>query len=142
MVNPGTFRGTRKVFLLGQLPAYAKAVEGGYALDGIALISRRYFKRYPVNLPLDEEPTPEHLAGVDDEEIEPDEPPIDPTQLSLEDFIEEELRREERAVLIVYRQAVSLSFAVFDSNGVAHLPQADQTLAFLSLYEGPKPRPS
>jgi len=139
MVNPGTFRGTRKEFLKGELIAYARAVEGGYPIDGVALISRRYFKRYPVDLPLDEEPTPEHLAAVDDEEIELDEPAIDHTQLSLEEFIAEGFRREERAALIVYRQAVSLSYAVFDSEGIAHLPPANQTLAFLSLYEVPKP---
>jgi len=39
MVNPGTFRDTRKVLLMGELSAYAKAVEGGYAIDAIALIS-------------------------------------------------------------------------------------------------------
>jgi len=109
------------VFLMGELPAYAKAVEDGYAIDAIALISRRYFKRYPVDLPLDEEPTPEHLAAVDDDAIEPDEPPMDHTQLGLEEFIDEGLRREERAALVVYRQAVSSSYDVFDSKGVAHL---------------------
>jgi len=121
MVNPGTFRGTRKEFLKGELLAYARAVEGGYVLDGVALISRRYFKRYPVDIPLDQEPTPEHLAAVDDDAIEPDEPPIDDKELSIEDFIEEGFRREEHAALVAYRQAVSSSYAVFDSKGVAHL---------------------
>lgn len=108
MVNPGTFRGTRKAFLAGELPLYAAAVDGGYAGDGVALITRRYFKRYPVELPLDEEPSPEHLATVDDEAIEPDEPPLDHTELSLDEFIQQGIAREKRAALIDYRQAVSL----------------------------------
>jgi len=121
MVNPGTFRGTRKLFLTGELVAYAAAVEGGYAGDGIAMITRRYFKRYPVELSLDEEPSPEHLAAVDDEAIDPDEPPMDHTELSLEDFIDQGIAREERAALIVYRQAVSVCCELFDSKAVSHL---------------------
>ena len=48
-----------------------------------------------MDLPLDEEPTPEHLAAIDDNAIQPDEPPMDHTQLGLEEFIDEGLRREE-----------------------------------------------
>jgi len=119
MVNPGTFRASRKEFLKGELPAYGRAVEGGYTVDGIAMICCWYFKRYPVDMSLDEEPTAEHLAGVDDDAIEPDDPPMD-TQLSLEEFIEERLRCEEHSALIIYRQAVRSSYAVFDSNWIAY----------------------
>ena len=108
MVNPGTFRGTRKVFLKGELVPYAAAVEGGFAADGVALITRRYFKHYPVDLPLDMEPSPEHLAAVDDDAIDPDEPPMDHTELSLDEYIELGIVRGERVALIVYCQAVSI----------------------------------
>ncbi|PPQ85572.1 hypothetical protein CVT26_010356, partial [Gymnopilus dilepis] len=43
------------------------AVVGGYVPDALADIQRKYFKRYPVELPHNEEPTSEHLAGVDDD---------------------------------------------------------------------------
>ena len=121
MVNPGTFRGTRKVFLKGELVVYAATVEGGFVADGVALIARRYFKRYPVELPLDEEPSPQHLAAVDDEAIDPDEPPMDHTELSLEEFIQQGISREERAALIVYRHAVSICCELFDLEAIAHL---------------------
>jgi len=120
MVNPGTFRGTRKLFLTGELTPYAAAVEGGFAGDGVAVITRRYFKRYPIELPLDVEPSAEHLLAVDDDAIDPDEPPLDHTELSLDEFIEMGLAREERAALIIYRQGVSLCCELFDSKAVSH----------------------
>lgn len=43
------FRGTRKAFLKGELVVYAAAVEGGFVANGVALIARHYFKRYPVS---------------------------------------------------------------------------------------------
>ena len=134
MVNPGTFRGTRKTFLAGELVAYAAAVEGGFIGDGVALIARRYFKRYPVDLPLDEEPSPEHLAAVDNEAIEPDKLPMDHTELGLEELIELGMEREQRAALIVYRHAVSICCELFEPKAVSHLFTADQTLAIVSLF--------
>ncbi len=66
MVNPGTFQGSRKEFLLAQADLFSNAVVHGHVLDTIADIQRRYFKRYPPSLPHDEEPTAEWLAAVDD----------------------------------------------------------------------------
>jgi len=85
------------------------------------LIARRYFKRYLVKLPLDEEPSPEHLDAVDDEAIEIDELPMDHTKLSLDEFIHEGIAREKRAALIVYRHAVSICCELFDSKDVSDL---------------------
>ena len=121
MVNPGTFRGLRKEFLLGEKPAYAAAVTGGYVPDALALIQRRYFKRFPVDLPLDQEPTPESLAGVDDdaadnEAVPPDEDNCAPEvyEALLEQF-------QERSKLVAVRKAVSRSlfvvFGIADGNG-------------------------
>jgi len=66
MVNPGVFQGSRKEFLLSERPSYSAAVAEGYAADALAMIQRRYFKRYPVELPHTLEPSPEFLAAVDD----------------------------------------------------------------------------
>ena len=72
MVNPGAFRGSRKEFLMSEKAAYSAGMAGGYGADALVLIQRRYFKRYPVDLPHHEEPTAEHLAAVDDEAPEPE----------------------------------------------------------------------
>ncbi|KAJ3489902.1 hypothetical protein NLJ89_g11484 [Agrocybe chaxingu] len=67
MVNPGAFHGPRKEFLVSEKPAYAAGVGGGYAADALAIIQRRYLKRWPVDFPHDQEQTPEFLAAVDDD---------------------------------------------------------------------------
>ncbi|KAJ3486924.1 hypothetical protein NLJ89_g11762 [Agrocybe chaxingu] len=67
MPNPGAFQGQRKEFLVGEKPSYAAGVEGGYAVDALALIQRRYFKRWPVLLPHDQDQLPDVLAAVNDE---------------------------------------------------------------------------
>ena len=72
MVNPGAFRGSQKEFLMGERATYSAGMAGGYGVDALALIQRRYFKRYPVNLLHHEEPTAEHLAAVDDNSPEPE----------------------------------------------------------------------
>jgi hypothetical protein len=72
MVNPGAFHGLRKEFLLEQKPLYAAAVRDGAAADCVADIQCRYFKRFPWHLPHDQEPTPECLAAVDDNAVDPE----------------------------------------------------------------------
>ncbi|KAF9550943.1 hypothetical protein CPC08DRAFT_647741, partial [Agrocybe pediades] len=74
MVNPGTFQGSRKEFLLAQASAYAKGMEDGTVSDVVADIQRRYFKRYPIELPHEEEPSPEALAAVNDDSPDPEIP--------------------------------------------------------------------
>ena len=108
MVHPGAFRGTRKVFLMAEKATYAAAVQGGYPSDALVDIQRRYFKRYPIDLPHDEEPSAEHLASVDDNaaDVEPEEPKED--VLSPEEYAKAMKRMEERNDLIVCRKAVGL----------------------------------
>jgi len=72
MVNPGAFQGSRKQWLFDQKEVYKQAVQGGYAKDCIADIQRRYLKRYPIDLPHDEEPSDEHLASVDNNAADPE----------------------------------------------------------------------
>ena len=67
MVNPGAFQGSQKEFLLSQKPAYKVGVLGGYAADALSQIQCKYFKRYPIDLPHQEEPSVEWLAAVDDD---------------------------------------------------------------------------
>ncbi|KDR72157.1 hypothetical protein GALMADRAFT_41983, partial [Galerina marginata CBS 339.88] len=72
MVNPGTFVGARRAFMLDEKPAYSNGIKGGFAADALAIIQRRYFKRFPVDLAHEDEPTAEFIAAVDDEAPEPD----------------------------------------------------------------------
>jgi hypothetical protein len=108
MVNPGAFRGSRKDFLVAEKGIYTAGIQGGYANDALADIQRRYFKRYPVDLDHDQEPSAEHLKSVNDEEAvaEPEEPDSD--VLSPEEYVEAMKRLEERRKLVVYRKAVCI----------------------------------
>lgn len=72
MVNPGAFLGSRKDFLESQKEIYAAAIAGNHVADTVADIQRRYFKRYPVSIPHNEEPTAEWLAQVDDDGPDPE----------------------------------------------------------------------
>jgi hypothetical protein len=85
MVNLGVFHGLRKDFLTGEKVTYSNAVAGDYEKDSIADIQRRFFKRFPVGLPLSEEPSAEHLASVNDADADPDTEEPDETDLTPEE---------------------------------------------------------
>lgn len=72
MVNPGSFLGTRHTFLLDQQSRYSQSVRENWAADCVADVTRRYFKRYPIDLDHHTEPSDEWLAQVDDDAVEPD----------------------------------------------------------------------
>ena len=103
MVNPGAFQGSRREFLLSQKAAYKAGVIGGYAADALAEIQRKYFKRYPIDLPHSEEPSAEWVAGVDD-----DAPDIDQEELdvSSEEYAATAEKMEARRSLLTFRKAV------------------------------------
>ena len=107
MVNPGTFLGQRKAFMLGEKLAYSEGVKGGFAADALATIQRRYFKRFPVDLPHDDEPSAESLEAVDDDEPEPERVEPDRDTLNEEEFAAALEVVEERRRTLVYRKAVS-----------------------------------
>ena len=107
MVNPSSFGPSRKAFLLSQKPAYSAGVVGGYAADALALIQCKYLKRFPIDLPHDEEPTEEWLASVNDNEPEPDRVPPDIKSLNEEDYITACEASEKRQKLLSFRKAVS-----------------------------------
>lgn len=68
----GLFSPKRKAFLESKREKFATAVENGYSADGLSNIVRQYFKRFPIDLDDDEEPSNEVLAAVDDNAPEPD----------------------------------------------------------------------
>ncbi|KAF9539374.1 hypothetical protein CPC08DRAFT_651195 [Agrocybe pediades] len=105
MVNPGAFQGARKEFLLGEKAAYVAGVQGGYSKDALAFIQRRYFKRFPIEMPQDQEPSQAELAAVDDEKPDPEIGPLDEDSMTPEDYREAQARREERRKLIEFRKA-------------------------------------
>ncbi|KDR75455.1 hypothetical protein GALMADRAFT_140955 [Galerina marginata CBS 339.88] len=105
MVNPGAFLGVRQAFMMDEKPAYSEGVRGGFAADALAIIHRRYFKRLPVDLPHEEEPMAEFLAGVDDEAPDPDRMAPDEDVLSEEAYADVMKEMEERRKTFVYRKA-------------------------------------
>ena len=109
MVNPGAFRGSRKEFLMGEKAAYSAAMAGGYGADALALIQRRYFKRYPVDLPHHEEPTAEHLAAVDDDAPEPEPEEPNPENMTKEECEAATKELDRRQTILKFRKAVSCS---------------------------------
>ena len=48
---------------MGEKEAYSQAVDEGYIAECTAKIQRRFFKRFPIDLPDEVEPTPEELAS-------------------------------------------------------------------------------
>lgn len=95
MVNPGTFHGLRKEFLLQEKATYRLAVTGGYKKDAVADIQRRFFKRFPIDLAPDEDPSAEHLALVDGTDPEPE--PVAPNAdvLTPDEYAAETSRLED-----------------------------------------------
>lgn len=107
MVNPGAFSGSRKVFLTDEKGRYAEGMDGGFLQDALAVTYRRYFKRYPIDLLHEEEPTAEFLSAVDDQAADPEVLPPDES-LSLEELAVEIAERAVRGKLIAARKLVSL----------------------------------
>ncbi|KDR76072.1 hypothetical protein GALMADRAFT_139832 [Galerina marginata CBS 339.88] len=115
MVNPGAFRGSRKDFLMGEKEEYAQGVADGCAGEVVALIHRRYFKRFPLELPHDEEPTAEHLAAVDDEAIDVDYEEPDAEKMSPEEYGIALAKLENRQQTLEFRKAVSCVMFVVEA---------------------------
>ena len=70
MPRPEKFEGLRKVFLEGERERYKQAVANGTRDDYLMDVFRRFFKRFPVGLPDDKEPSSEELAKVNDATVE------------------------------------------------------------------------
>ena len=107
MVNPGSFQGTRKEFLLGEKAAYKVAVTGGYARDALSIIQGRFLRRFPIDLSLSVEPTPEELAAVNDETPDLEYEAPDEEKMTPDEFSEATKAFEDRQSLIQFRKDVS-----------------------------------
>lgn len=106
MVNPGIFHGGRLAFLMAEKERYCRAVDSDSKRDELANIQRRFFKRFPVELPLTEEPSPEHLASVDDDAPDPEILEPDRERLSPEEYEKEMAKLEDRKELLKKRKGV------------------------------------
>ncbi len=107
MVNPGSFRGARKDFLLGEKPPYKAAVSGGYARDALATIQRRYFKRFPIDLPDTVDPTPDQLAAIDDDMPDVEHKAPNAENMGLDEFEAAMKAFDDRQRLIQFQKDVS-----------------------------------
>jgi hypothetical protein len=107
MVNPGAFQGSRKIFLKSQTSDYQAGVVGGYAANALAQIQRKYLKRFPIDLPHNEEPSPEWLAAVDDEAAGEEHEGPDLDALDEDELAAAMVKLEERQSLLRFRKAVS-----------------------------------
>lgn len=92
---------------MGEKEAYAQAVDGGYTPAALALIFRRYFKRYPIDLPHHMEPSPEHLASVDDDAPDPEIPEPDIFAMPREQYDAAMEKLNARKESIEFRKGVS-----------------------------------
>jgi hypothetical protein len=106
MVHPGAFQGSQREFLMGEKSKYRAAVAGGVVKDVMADIQRRYFKRFPIDVPHGEEPSPEHLASVDDSEPDLEPPVPDKENLRPEEYEEQMKELEGRRILVTLRKDV------------------------------------
>ncbi|KAF8907255.1 hypothetical protein CPB84DRAFT_1843965 [Gymnopilus junonius] len=100
MVNPGAFQGARKAFLMGKKEFYSQAVDDGFVAEAVAKIQLRYFKRFPIDSPEEEDPSPEDLAAVDDDAIEPNYQEPDPEKMTSKEYEEamEKLGSRQRKI--------------------------------------------
>jgi len=117
MVHPGAFSGSRKEFLIKEKATYSAAVARGCPKDILADIQRRYFKRFPIDLPHEDEPTAEHLASIDDDDADPDPTEPDKDKLSIEEYAAEMARLDARRKLFTFRKDVCWKFIIYCNLG-------------------------
>jgi len=135
MVHPRAFKGLCKDFLMGEKADFAAAIEEGYTRDALAHIQRRFFKRFPLDLAEGVEPSPEHLATLDD-----DKP--DKQVMMAERYNEAVKNLEDRRHLLQFRKGVSdfqlLSrwCRIWECPDAKNKVVANKTLADLPIHEG------
>ncbi len=92
MVNPGAFLGSHWEFMIQEVEGYVKAVEEGRAAEFIANVICWYLKCYPLSLEHNVEPSPEHLAGVDDHALDPEVVMPNEDELTFEEYKKVQLK--------------------------------------------------
>lgn len=93
------------VFLDEQIPLYATAVANGTIKEFIDTVYARYARRFPIEMPLEVDPSPEALAAVDDDSPESEAEDFH-DDLSPEEQEAEEKRITDRRALIRKRKSV------------------------------------
>ncbi|KAH9476587.1 hypothetical protein JR316_0010499 [Psilocybe cubensis] len=104
MPNPGIFKGACKEFLLAQKGIYADAVKNGHVAETLMAIQRRYFKRFPVEMPLNQDPTPEALAAVNDNDPDEDVAEPDRDLLSEDEYNMQMAAFKARQTVLIVRK--------------------------------------
>ena len=128
MVNPGSFTGSRRVFLEGEVEGYGNAVQAGNGPEFLTDLVRRFFKRYPMSLDPNTEPSAEHLASVNDDEADPD---IDSEAC-------EAPLTSSRTLATHYRDAMDIEIAEEECLRAIHLVEAISTGSGLTPPESLK----
>lgn len=143
MVNR-TFKGRRLEWLLAQKPAYEDAVTKATIPSFLDATFARFCRRFPIDLPLDQEPTAEFLAAVDDNAPEPEQETPRDDMDEEEKTIAEAAQRARQAIIRQRRKvssAISVSVCLSTMLLTHHdLTTADQELVPLSIYEGQQVR--
>lgn len=93
---------------MSQKPFYAEGVLNDMAADRITDVQRRFFKRFPLDMPETEEPLEEQLSAVDDDAPDPEPPTPDGDLLSPEEYKEAMGTFQARVALVIYRRNVSI----------------------------------
>lgn len=86
------FKGARLEFLTEQIVSYEAAVAAGTTKEFVDVIYARYARRFPIEIPLDEDPSPEVLEAIDDDAPEPE------REVRLDDLSPEELEAETERI--------------------------------------------
>lgn len=105
------FKGLRLDYLTSQKPAYDNAVANGTTNDFVDAVYGRYARRYPIELELDDEPSPEFLAAVDDKAPDPK------RELLYDDPLDEEQVGEDKKITThrkLIQKCKKVCVAVFD----------------------------
>lgn len=122
---------------MSEKASYKAGVDGGYAADVLAKIQSRYFRRYPVELSLDEEPSAEFLKAVDNERLDVDQQEPNPEKLTVDKYKAEVERLRQRADLITVHKVVSCDCLFWRLPSLMN-PIANQMLDLPPIYERPR----
>lgn len=122
---------------MSQKPFYAEGVLNDMAADRITDVQRRFFKRFPLDMPETEEPLEEQLSAVDDDAPDPEPPTPDGDLLSPEEYKEAMGTFQARVALVIYRRNVSIPLPSATNNDKLTHDTANQTLVDVSVRQGP-----
>ncbi|KDR66329.1 hypothetical protein GALMADRAFT_232569 [Galerina marginata CBS 339.88] len=109
----GVFHGGRFEFLNNERKGYAEALTSGSKDEFLKDLVRRFFKRFPVELGIGEEPTEEHLKSVDDSKPDPEPPMPSKRDVSPEEYELAIKAYEERKRLIVFRTGQIVRWIIY-----------------------------